>query len=402
MVEEREDFLWVEKYRPATIEDCVLPKDIKQTFLDIIEKNDIPNLLLSGPAGVGKTTVAKALCEHLNCDYIMINGSDESGIDVLRTKIKNFASTVSLSGGSKIVILDEADYLNPQSTQPALRSFMEEFSGNCRFIMTCNYKNKIISPLHSRCSVIDFRLPKTEKETIAKTFFNRIKFILGEENIKHEEQVIVEIIMKHFPDFRRTLNELQKYSLNGDIDVGILSQVAEINIYTLMEFLKKKEFTNVRKWVVENLDNDPTVIFRKLYDSFYEYIEPTSIMKLGDYLKAINYTKEKLMDTEDESVEKEYPAFVVNRCLSYFVDTIAIVNEMNQKPFLSNKLQFDFLLNIVRSRKRFKKWDKSESPENLETVKEYYEYSNEKAQSALDILSDNELTYMRRRIERGG
>ena len=287
MVEEREDFLWVEKYRPATIEDCVLPKDIKQTFLDIIEKNDIPNLLLSGPAGVGKTTVAKALCEHLNCDYIMINGSDESGIDVLRTKIKNFASTVSLSGGTKIVILDEADYLNPQSTQPALRSFMEEFSGNCRFIMTCNYKNKIISPLHSRCSVIDFRLPKTEKETIAETFFNRIKFILDKENIKYEEQVLVEVIMKHFPDFRRTLNELQKYSLNGDIDIGILSQVAEINIQTLMEFLKNKEFTNVRKWAVENLDNDPSMIFRKLYDSFYEYIEPTSIPEcviiLGDY-----------------------------------------------------------------------------------------------------------------------
>ncbi|MDP6132981.1 MAG: AAA family ATPase [Candidatus Marinimicrobia bacterium] len=271
-----ESFLWVESYRPKSINDCILPDSIKNTFLEFIGQKEIPNLLLSGGSGVGKTTVARALCEQLKSDYIIINGSEESGIDVLRNKIKTFASTVSLQGGKKVVILDEADYLNPQSTQPALRGFIEEFHNNCRFIFTCNFKNRIIEPLHSRCAVIEFKI-NGNKAHLAAQFMGRVEKILKTENIGFEEPVVAELIMKHFPDFRRVLNELQRYSVSGTIDSGILVNIAEVNMKSLMEYLKNKEFGNVRKWVVDNIDNDPVKIFRKVYEKLYEYMEPSSI-----------------------------------------------------------------------------------------------------------------------------
>ncbi len=279
-------FLWVEKYRPQKITDCILPESIKKTFIEFVVQKEIPNLLLAGGSGVGKTTVARALCEELHSDYIIINGSEESGIDVLRTKIKQFASTVSLQGGTKVVILDEADYLNPQSTQPALRGFIEEFHKNCRFIFTCNFKNRIIEPLHSRCSVIEFKI-NGNKNQLAHEFMGRAESILKEEQIGFDDKVIAELIMKHFPDWRRVLNELQRYSVSGTIDSGILVNLAEVNLTELMSFLKKKEFGKVRKWVVDNIDNDPVKVFRKVYEKLYEYMKPESIPNaviiLGDY-----------------------------------------------------------------------------------------------------------------------
>jgi len=238
----RETFLWVEKYRPKKITDCILPESIKNTFLEFVGQKEIPNLLLSGGSGVGKTTVARAVCEELHSDYILINGSEESGIDVLRNKIKTFASTVSLQGGRKVVILDEADYLNPQSTQPALRGFIEEFHRNCRFIFTCNFKNRIIEPLHSRCAVIEFKI-NGNKAILATQFMGRVEHILKAEGIGFEEPVVAELIMKHFPDWRRVLNELQRYSVSGTIDSGILVNIAEVNLKELMMHLKNKEFT---------------------------------------------------------------------------------------------------------------------------------------------------------------
>ena len=282
----KETFLWVEKYRPKKITDCILPESIKKTFIEFVGQKEIPNLLLAGGSGVGKTTVARALCEELHSDYIIINGSEESGIDVLRTKIKQFASTVSLQGGTKVVILDEADYLNPQSTQPALRGFIEEFHKNCRFIFTCNFKNRIIEPLHSRCSVIEFKI-NGNKNQLAHEFMGRTESILKEEQIGFDDKVIAELIMKHFPDWRRVLNELQRYSVSGKIDSGILVNLAEVNLTELMSFLKKKEFGKVRKWVVDNIDNDPVKVFRKVYEKLYEYMKPESIPNaviiLGDY-----------------------------------------------------------------------------------------------------------------------
>ena len=279
-------FLWVEKYRPTKITDCILPESIKNTFIEFIGQKDIPNLLLSGGSGVGKTTVARALCEELHADYILINGSEESGIDVLRNKIKQFASTVSLQSGSKVVILDEADYLNPQSTQPALRGFIEEFHRNCRFIFTCNFKNRIIEPLHSRCSVIEFKI-NGNKIMLAEQFMERVEQILKSENIGVDEPVVAELIMKHFPDWRRVLNELQRYSVSGVIDSGILVNIAEVNLTELMTHLKKKEFTKMRKWVVDNIDNDPVKVFRKIYEKLYDYMKPESIPNaviiLGEY-----------------------------------------------------------------------------------------------------------------------
>ena len=229
----REEFLWVEKYRPKSIEECILQEGLKKTFLEFVENREIPNLLLCGTAGVGKTTVARALCEQMNVDYIMINGSEESGIDILRNKIKSFASTVSLSGGRKVVLLDEADYLNPQSTQPALRGFIEEFSGNCGFIFTCNLANRIITPIHSRTSVIDFKTKKVELPKLASQFLVRVKNILANENINYDEKVVAELIMKHIPDWRRVLNELQRYGASGTIDVGILTDFSHVNIEIL-------------------------------------------------------------------------------------------------------------------------------------------------------------------------
>ena len=271
------DFLWVEQYRPKTIDDCILPDSLKSLFSAFIKKGEISNMLFSGTAGIGKTTVAKALCEQMNCDWIMINGSEEGGIDVLRNKIKNFASTVSLSGGKKVVILDEADYLNPQSTQPALRGFVEEFHKNCRFILTCNFKNRIIEPLHSRFSNIEFKVNPKDKPKLASRLFERAIYILKEQNVDYEDKVLVELITKHFPDFRKLINELQRYSVSGSIDAGILVNVSDENLKTLVTHLKNKEFSDMRKWVVNNLDNDPVKIFRKIYDTLYSNLEPSTI-----------------------------------------------------------------------------------------------------------------------------
>ena len=282
-----ETFLWVEKYRPTTVDDCILPSELKTTFSEFVKDKHIPNLILSGGPGIGKTTIAKAMLDEIGSTSMMINGSEESGIDVLRTKIKNFASTVSLEGGRKYIILDEADYLNPQSTQPALRGFMEEFHKNCGFILTCNYKNRLIEPLHSRCSVIDFVIPKAQKPDLARTFFDRIKKILQKENIKYDSKVVAELLNKYFPDWRRVLNELQRYSISGQIDSGILVNLSEVSINELMQALKNKEFTTVRKWIVHNLDNDPIRIYRLIYDSLYDCLDhstiPHAVLVLAEY-----------------------------------------------------------------------------------------------------------------------
>ena len=281
------EILWVEKYRPYTIGDSILPSELKRTFQQFVDNGDCPNLLLSGSAGCGKTTVAKAMLEQLGCTYMMINGSEESGIDVLRNKIKNFASTVSMDGKRKYVILDEADYLNPQSTQPALRGFIEEFSKNCGFILTCNFRNRIIEPLHSRCSTIEFRLPAEEKPQLAMDFMNRCAVILNNEQIHYDKKVVATLIQKFFPDWRRVLNELQRYSASGKIDAGILVNLSEDSVKELLSFLKKKEFTNVRRWIVNNLDNDPSRIYRRIYDSLYDNLDsstiPHAVIILADY-----------------------------------------------------------------------------------------------------------------------
>ncbi len=280
-------FLWVEKYRPKTVKDCILPKKLKDTFQEFVKDKHIPNLILSGSAGTGKTTIAKAMVEQIGSTWMMINGSEESGIDVLRTKIKNFASTVSLEGGRKYIILDEADYLNPQSTQPALRGFMEEFHKNCGFILTCNYKNRLIDPLQSRCSNIDFTIRNGERVKLADKFYKRVLDILKDEKIQFNPPAVAELITAHFPDWRRVLNELQRYSASGQIDAGILINISNENIKELMSFVKNKEFTNVRKWIVNNLDNDSNRIFRTIYDSLYETIDhstiPHAVVILGDY-----------------------------------------------------------------------------------------------------------------------
>ena len=280
-------FLWVEQYRPEAVDNCILPQSLKNTFKEFVEQGNIPNIILSGGPGIGKTTIAKAVLDEIGATYMMINGSEESGIDVLRTKIKNFASTVSLEGGRKYLILDEADYLNPQSTQPALRGFMEEFHQNCGFILTCNYKNRLIEPLHSRCSVIDFSIPKSEKANLAMDFMKRVEFILQSESVEYEKKVLAELIQRHFPDWRRALNELQRYSVSGRIDAGILIDMAEINIKELMLFMKEKEFTNVRKWVVNNLDVDSVRLIRSVYDSLYTFLDhstiPHAVCILADY-----------------------------------------------------------------------------------------------------------------------
>jgi DNA polymerase III delta prime subunit len=292
-----EQLLWVEKYRPKTVEDCILPDAIKATFQEYVNRKEIPNLLLSGTAGVGKTTIAKALCEQVGCDYIVINGSDESGIDVLRNKIKNYASSVSLMGGRKVVIIDEADYLNPNSTQPAMRGAIEEFASNCSFIFTCNYKNRIIDPIHSRCSVVDFKV-NGSKQKMAAEFFKRVERILEQENITYDKKVVAAVITKHFPDNRRIINELQRYSVSGTIDSGILSNIADIQLESLVTSLKEKDFASVRKWVTNNLDNDPVKIYRKLYDTLYEALKANTVPQLVLILAKYQYQSAFVADHE--------------------------------------------------------------------------------------------------------
>jgi DNA polymerase III delta prime subunit len=273
------DFIWVEKYRPQTIEECILPQNIKKTFKEFLNKGEIPNMLLAGPPGVGKTTVAKALCNELGVDYYVINGSDEGRfLDTVRNNAKNFASTVSLSSEAKhkVIIIDEADNTG-NDVQLLLRAFIEEFAGNCRFIFTCNYKNKILEPLHSRCAVIEFGIKGKEKQEIAAQFFKRINFILDAERCEADKKVLAELINKHFPDWRRVLNELQRYSVSGRIDSGILAAFSDVAVSDLIKNLKTKNFPEVRKWVNNNMDNDTSVLFRRIYDSLYESLVPNTI-----------------------------------------------------------------------------------------------------------------------------
>ena len=282
-----QEVLWTEKYRPRTIADCILPKDIKKTFQAFIDSGTIPNLLLTGTQGTGKTTAAKAMCEQLQCDYIVINGSMNGGIDTLRNEIQQFASTMSFSGGRKMVILDEADYLNAQSTQPALRNFMEEFSKNCGFILTCNFKSRIIEPLHSRCSIVEFKIPPKEKPLLASEFYKRVLNILEKEQVESNRNVVGELIARHFPDWRRVLNELQRYSVSGKIDSGILVNLSDEHFTQLITILKDRRFNDMRKWVAESNDIEPAVLFRKIYDSLSVILKGTSIPQailiLADY-----------------------------------------------------------------------------------------------------------------------
>jgi DNA polymerase III delta prime subunit len=292
------EYLWVEKYRPTKIDECILPKNLKETFKQFVQSGELPNFLFCGTAGVGKTTVAKALCNEIGAEYLLINGSEESGIDTLRTKIKSFASTVSLTDAKKVVILDEADYLNPNSTQPALRGFIEEFSNNCRFIFTCNFKNRIIDPLHSRCSVIDFKIENVEKQEIAAAFFKRTMGILKTENIEADQKVVAELVTKHFPDWRRVLNELQRYSVSGKIDSGILVNMTEDSFKDLLKNMKDKNFTEVRKWVAKNGDSETINIFRQLYDTASVNMEPASIPQLVLILADYQYKAAFVADHE--------------------------------------------------------------------------------------------------------
>jgi len=291
-----EHLLWVEKYRPAKVDDCILPDAIKTTFQDYVSRKEIPNLLLSGSAGVGKTTIAKALCQEVGCDYIVINGSDENGVDTIRVKIKNYASSVSLAGGRKVIIIDEADYLTPNA-QAILRASIEEFSSNCSFIFTCNYKNRIIDPIHSRCSVIDFKV-NGSKAKMANAFFKRVEWILEQEKITYDKEVVAAVITKHFPDNRRILNELQRYSASGNIDKGILGAIADVQLGALVTSLKEKDFASTRKWVTSNLDNDPAKIYRKLYDTLYDLLKPNSVPQLVLILARYQYQAAFVADHE--------------------------------------------------------------------------------------------------------
>ena len=293
--------LWVEKYRPRKIEDCILPNELKETFKQFLNKKEIPNLLLSGTAGTGKTTVARALCEELGADYIIINGSDEGRhIDTLRHKIKNFASTVSLTetAGHKVVILDEADYMNADSVQPALRNFIETFYKNCRFIFTCNYKNKILPALHSRCTVIDFAITNGDKNKSYSDFHIRLQYILNEEKIEFDKKVLAELIQKYFPDFRRTINELQRYSVRGKIDSGILFSLTEADTKQLIAILKEKRFNDMRKWVIQNLDKEPSALFSTVYEILYKYLQPQSIPQAVLVIAGYQYKAAFVADQE--------------------------------------------------------------------------------------------------------
>ena len=296
----RNEFVWVESYRPQTIEECILPDGIKDTFTQFLKKGEVPNLLLSGPPGCGKTTVAKALCNELGVDYYVINGSDEGRfLDTVRNNAKNFASTVSLSSTAKhkVIIIDEADNTTPD-VQLCLRAFTEEFIGNCRFIFTCNYKNKIISPLHSRCAVIDFSIKGKERQELAAKFFNRLRTILEKESVEYDPKVLVELIQKHFPDWRRVLNELQRYSVSGKIDTGILASFSNVKTNDLFKKLEDKDFPAVRKWVVDNLDNDTTVLLRSVYDSIYSHLDGPGIAAAVLILAKYQYQSSFVADQE--------------------------------------------------------------------------------------------------------
>lgn len=289
--------LWVEKYRPKSVQECILSENIKNTFQQFINKGDIPNFIFSGTAGVGKTSVAKAICNEVGADYLFINASDENGIDTLRTKIKSFASTISLIDANKVVILDEADALTG-AVQQALRSFTEEYSANCRYIYTCNVKSKLIEPLHSRCAVIDFKIESKDKPILAEQFFKRVLTILDLENVKYEKKVVAELVQKYFPDFRRTLNELQRYSVNGEINSGILSNYSLDSFKELIQFLKKKEYSKVRNWVAKNSDVDCTQLFRDFYDNCQIYFENVSIPQLILILGEYSYRNSFVADSE--------------------------------------------------------------------------------------------------------
>ena len=295
------EFLWVEKYRPKKIRDCILPEDTKKTFTEFLKQKEIPNLLLSGTAGTGKTTVARALCEELGADYIIINGSDEGRqIDTLRNKIKNFASTVSLTESSahKVVIVDEADYMNADSVQPALRNFIETFHSNCRFIFTCNYKSKILPALHSRCTVIDFAIKNGQKVKTAQALLKRLGKILEQEEVKYDNKVLAELIQKHYPDFRRTINELQRYSVRGEIDSGILFSLSEANTKELIKILKEKRFNDMRKWVINNLDKEPSSLFSTIYNLLYTNLEGNSVPQAVLIIAGYQYKSAFVADQE--------------------------------------------------------------------------------------------------------
>ena len=291
-----EHLLWVERHRPQTVLDCILPDRLKEVFQEYVNQKQIPNLLLTGGAGVGKTTIAKAMCNEIGCDYMILNGSDENGVDTIRVKIKNYASAMSFSGGRKVIILDEADYLTPNA-QAILRNAIEEYAVNCSFIFTCNFKSRIIEPLHSRCAVIDFRLQNGEKTKMASAFFKRITHILNTEKVEYDEKVIAELIKKHFPDFRRAINELQRYSQLGKIDVGILSQIGDISISQIVKHLKEKDFTSVRKWAATT-DIDSTTFFRKLYDALYDIAKPQSIPQAVIIIADYQYKQAFVADQE--------------------------------------------------------------------------------------------------------
>lgn len=296
------DFLWVEKYRPKTIDDIILPKDLKTFFKKVVESGELPNMLFTGTAGLGKTTVAKALCNELNLDWILINGSEEGNIDTLRGKIKQFASSVSLSGGYKVVILDEADYLNPQSTQPALRGFIEEFANNCRFILTCNFKNRIIEPLHSRCGIYEFNTTKQDMATLCGEFMTRVKGILDGEGVTYDEAVLADIIMKHAPDWRRILNELQRSGTTGSV-VGSSTNTNGLALFPdLLQSLKSKDFKKMRAWVANNMDIDPPSIFRGLYDNMNDSVKAQSIPQLVLILAEYQYKNAFVADHELNTV----------------------------------------------------------------------------------------------------
>ena len=293
--------LWVEKYRPTKIEDCILTNELKETFKQFLNQKELPNLLLSGTSGTGKTTVARALCEELGADYIIINGSDEGRqIDTLRHKIKNFASTVSLTetAGHKVVIVDEADYMNPESVQPALRNFIETFYKNCRFIFTCNFKHKILPALHSRCTVIDFVVTNGDKNKSYSDFHKRLQYILNEEKIGFDPKVIAELIQKYYPDFRRTINELQRYSIRGKIDSGVLFSLTEADTKKLIAILKEKRFNDMRKWVIQNLDKEPSALFSSVYEILYKYLQPQSIPQAVLVIAGYQYKAAFVADQE--------------------------------------------------------------------------------------------------------